>query len=127
VGAAVCYVVRAVASTEPLVESGSSNEACVEVRDIAAPPAPAGLAVLPRAGGLELLWSTSPAADVAGYRVYRTAPGGERERVAEVGVERSSWLDGTATRGAVYRYAVAAFDRSGNESEPSEAVEASPP
>jgi len=126
-GATACYVVRAVASTEPLVESGPSNEACVAVRDIAAPDAPAGLAVLPRAGGLELLWSPSPAADVAGYRVYRTAPGGELARVAEVGVERSSWLDGTAARGAVYRYAVAAFDTSGNESEASEAVEASLP
>jgi hypothetical protein len=126
-GVTACYVVRAVASTEPLVESGPSNEACVAVRDIAAPDAPAGLAVLPREGGLEILWSPSAASDLAGYRVYRTAPGGERERVAEVGVERSSWLDGTAAPGAVYSYVVAAFDQSGNESEPSEAVEASLP
>jgi hypothetical protein len=126
-GATACYVVRAVASMEPLVESGPSNEACVAVRDIAAPDAPAGLAVLPREGSLELLWSPCSASDLAGYRVYRTAPGGERERVAEVGVELTSWLDATAARGAVYQYVVAAFDQSGNESEPSEAVEASLP
>jgi hypothetical protein len=42
-------------------------------------------------------------------------------------VERTSWLDGTAAPRAVYQYAVGAFDQSGNESEPSEAVEASLP
>ena len=127
VGSAVCYVVRAVTSTDPLVESAPSNEACVAVRDIAAPDPPAGLAVLPREGGLELLWSPSAAADIAGYRVYRTAPGGPRERLAEVGAERTSWLDTTAVRGAVYAYAIAAFDQAGNESEPGEPVEASLP
>ena len=39
------------------------------------PAAPAGVAVLPREGGLEVLWSPSADADLAGYRVYRTAPG----------------------------------------------------
>ncbi len=126
-GATACYVVRAVASTEPLVESAPSNEACVEVRDVAAPAAPAGVAVLPREGGLEILWGPSVDTDVAGYRVYRVAPGASRERVAEVGTNRSAWLDETARRGVAYAYSVTAFDQAGNESAPAEPVEASLP
>jgi hypothetical protein len=126
-GATACYVVRAVASTEPLVESAPSNEVCVDVRDIVAPAAPSGVAVLTRESGLEILWSPSAAADLAGYRVYRTAPGAPRERIAEVGTNRSAWLDETARRGVAYAYTVAAFDQAGNESAPAEQVEASLP
>jgi hypothetical protein len=126
-GATACYVVRAVGSTDPLIESGPSNEACVDNRDITAPAVPAGVAVLPREGGLEVLWGPSADADLAGYRVYRTAPGAARERIAEVATNRSSWLDVTASRGIAYAYTVTAFDQAGNESAPAEPVEASLP
>jgi hypothetical protein len=126
-GTTACYVVRAVASTQPLVESSPSNEACADVRDIAPPAAPAGLAVLPREGGLEILWSPSAEADLAGYRVYRTAPGGGPERIAEVGAGRAAWLDEGAERGVAYRYTVTAVDKAGNESGPTEPVEAGLP
>ncbi len=126
-GATACYVVRAVASTEPLVESAPSNEACVDMRDVTAPAAPSGVAVLPREGGLEVLWGPSADADLAGYRVYRAAAGGPREKVAEVGTNRSAWLDETARRGVAYAYTVAAFDQAGNESASAEPVEASLP
>jgi hypothetical protein len=126
-GATACYVVRAASSTEPLIESAPSNEACVEVRDIA-PPAPlAGLAVLPREGGLEVLWSPSAEADLAGYRVYREAPGGPPEKVADVESSHAAWLDETVERGVVYRYTVTALDQAGNESERAEPVEAGLP
>jgi fibronectin type 3 domain-containing protein len=127
VGVKACYVVRAVASTQPLVESAPSNEACVEVRDVTPPAPPAGLAVLPREGGLEILWSPSAESDLAGYRVYRAGPGGEPKRVAEVAAGRSSWLDESAQQGVDYRYTVTAFDKAGNESEPTEPVEATLP
>jgi predicted small lipoprotein YifL len=126
-GETACYVVRAVASTGPLVESAPSNEACVEVRDVAAPATPAGLAVLPREGALEVLWAPSVEPDLAGYRVYRAGAGGEMEKVAELATTRASWLDETARPGIVYRYSVSAFDRAGNESPPAEPVEASLP
>ena len=38
-------------------------------------------------------------ADLAGYRVYRTAAGGPRERLAEVGTNRSAWLDDDGAAG----------------------------
>jgi hypothetical protein len=126
-GETACYVVRAVASTDPLIESAPSNEACVEVRDVAAPATPTGLAVLPREGGLEVLWSPSAEPDLAGYRVYRTVPGSPPEKIADVGPGRASWLDDTAQRGIDYRYAVTALDQAGNESPATDPVEASLP
>ena len=126
-GATVCYVVRAVGSPDPLIESAPSNEACVDVRDITAPATPAGLAVLPREGGLEILWSPSVEDDLAGYRVYRAGPGGEKEKLAEVAASRSNWLDTTARSGVTYRYSISATDQAGNESPPGASVEATPP
>ncbi len=126
-GEKVCYVVRAAASLEPLVESGPSNEACLGVRDIKPPEAPSGLAVLPREGGLELVWTPSPEDDLAGYRVYREAAGEPLARVAELEPGRAGWTDATAKPGVAYRYTVTAFDRAGNESAPTAPLEASLP
>ena len=69
------------------------------VRDVAAPAAPAGVAVLPREGGLEVLWGPSADATSPATASIATAPGGPRERIAEVGTNRSAWLDETAAAG----------------------------
>jgi fibronectin type 3 domain-containing protein len=116
-----------VASPAPLIESAASNEACVEVRDVTAPAPPVGLVVLPREAGLELLWSPSAETDLVGYRIYRTPPGGEPVRLAEIEMTRTSWVDTTARRGVAYRYAISAFDHAGNESPSGRSVEASLP
>ena len=92
-----CYVVRAVASHEPLIESGSSNEVCLTARDIAPPTVPAGLTLLAEPGALELRWSPSPEADLALYRVYRAGPTGAAEKIAEVPAGTTVFLDTTAT------------------------------
>jgi len=126
-GAAVCYVVRAVASPEPLIESDPSNEVCVERKDIVAPEPPAGLAVLPRQGGLELLWSPSAEEDLAGYRVYRAAGDEAPQRLAELPFAKASYLDESAQKGVVYRYTLKAFDAAGNESPASDAAEGALP
>ena len=122
-GQTACYVIRAVSSREPLVESGSAEEACVAVADITAPGTPTGLTILPVAEGLELSWSPSPEADLAGYRVLRTAGPGTAEPLAEVAPNQTQFVDKTAALGAVYFYRLVAFDRAGNASPPSEAVE----
>ena len=114
-----CYVVRAVVSNDPLIESASSNEACLTARDIAPPTVPAGLTLLARPGALELRWSASPEADLAFYRVYRAAPTGAAERIAVVQAGTTLFLDDTATAGTAYRYTITAVDRAGNESGPS--------
>jgi hypothetical protein len=112
-----CYTVRAVAALEPLVESGPSNEACVDSKDEFAPAPPAGLSALGRDDGVELTWSPSPEGDLAGYRVWRTAAaGGSPERLIELRGGERQYVDKTAVRGASYRYTVTAFDQAGNES-----------
>jgi hypothetical protein len=114
-----CYVARAVVSTEPLIESDSSNEACLKAVDVAPPAAPAGLTVLARPGGLELRWSPSPESDLQHYRVYRATGTGDPEKLAEIPPGPTVYLDLTAVSGSVYRYTVTAVDRAGNESAPS--------
>ncbi len=126
-GVTVCYVVRAVGSVDPLIESAPSNEVCLEPRDITPPATPAGLAVLPRGGGLELLWSPSSEEDLAGYRVYRSAGGAAPARLAELPAEKTSYLDQAVQPGARYAYTISAFDKAGNESPPSDPVEAALP
>jgi hypothetical protein len=118
-GATSCYVIRAVGSVDPLIESAPSNEVCLDVRDVAPPSPPTGLAVVPRGGGLEVVWSPSSDPDLAGYRVYRAAAEGEASRVGEVPAGATAWLDTSTEAGTLYRYTVAAFDGAGNEGPPS--------
>src|SRR5262249_8172541 len=122
-----CYVVRFVAGKEPLVESASSAEACVTFKDIAAPAPPIGVAVVLRGDGVEISWSPSPEADLAGYRVYRSAPPGEPPvRRAELRAQQTSTVDASPRTGIVSVYTVTAFDRAGNESAPSSPVQVRP-
>jgi len=122
-----CYVVRTVASTEPIVESASSPEGCVENRDVFPPAAPTGVAVLPGEDAVEVSWSPSLEADLASYRVYRASDGGAPARVADVPASDTTFRDASAPRGQPLRYTVTAVDRAGNESPPSGAVEARRP
>jgi len=115
-GARYCYVVAHVDSMQPLVASADTSEACLDVKDLRAPAAPTGVALLPQAGGLEVSWSPSPETDVLNYRVYRTAPGEELKKVVERTGSERLFLDKTAAHGARYRYVVTAVDRAGNES-----------
>jgi hypothetical protein len=116
-----CYVVGTVVSTEPVIESARTAEACVSVRDIVPPASPAGVAALGGADGVEVSWSPSSEADLAGYRIYRSAPGqeGAPTAVGEVRPPETSWRDTTAAPGTRYVYTVTAIDRTGNESPPS--------
>lgn len=122
-GQSLCYSVRAVASLEPIVESASSEEACVAVADITPPATPAGLSILAAAEGIELTWSPSSEADLAGYRILRSAPAGAAETLAEVPPKETQFLDKSAMRGLRYRYRIVAFDHAGNASAPSEPAE----
>ncbi len=127
IGQQWCYVVATVVSTEPVVESARSNEACLSVRDIVPPASPVGVAALGGPDGVEVSWSPSAEADLASYRVYRQAPGGPREPVGEVAPPETSLRDATAARGVPYAYTVTAVDRAGNESPPSAAAPGSRP
>ncbi|MTE23576.1 fibronectin type III domain-containing protein [Microbacterium sp. ZXX196] len=84
--------------------------------------APTGLAldgveISGQTGTVALSWQAAPEAE--SYRVYRTAPDGAAELVAET--EGTSATDDTAAAGSSYSYAVAAVTP-GGESVPSEEV-----
>ena len=113
-----CYVARVVTSPDPLVESGDSPEACVEVKDIFAPAPPTGLAALLQEDEVEVSWSPSADADLAGYRLYRASAGGAPERVAEVPAGQTTARD-RPPAGAVHAYTLTTVDHKGNESAPS--------
>lgn len=121
-----CYAVRTVAATDPLVESVPTPEACVAAVDVAPPAAPAGAAVLARAGALEFSWSPSAEADLAGYRVYRAPRGGRAELLAELPKSTTLHRDADVRQGVVHVYTVTAVDAAGNESPPSAGAQGSP-
>lgn len=117
-----CYVVRSVQSTTPLIESGNSNEACLDVADRKAPDPPTGVAVLPRDGHPEVSWSPSGEADLRSYRVRRATSGSEPAEIGTVTAPDRTYTDREAPAGATLAYTVTATDAAGNESAPSEAA-----
>jgi hypothetical protein len=114
-GESWCYVVRAVASATPLVESAPSNEACAEAKDLVAPAAPTGLTAVAQEKGVELRWSAPPDTDVASYRVYRRVGRGGPEPLADLPAPATRFLDEAPPEGLRLRYQVSALDGAGNE------------
>lgn len=124
-----CYAVRFVAQAAPPVESDASNEACVGVRDIAAPAAPAGLALIQGPQGVEISWTSGAEPDLAGYRVYRAVEPSTVEQAvvrAEIAKETTVFRDGDLSAGLVHAYFVVAVDTAGNESPRSEILQVRP-
>jgi hypothetical protein len=118
-GESLCYVVRTAASTDPVVESEPTAEACLEVRDVAPPAAPLGVTALLREGTAELSWSPGSEPDLASYRVYRTPRGGAPERIAELPASETQWRDARLAPDDAFSYTVTAVDAAGNEGPPS--------
>jgi fibronectin type 3 domain-containing protein len=123
---AYTYMVQRVVKLEGGREAVSepSQERSITAKDTFPPEAPAGLSASAAPNSIELTWEGNSEADLAGYRVYRAPPGGNFERITETPAI-PHYSDASAERGKMYRYAVSAFDRAGNESAqsaPSEAV-----
>jgi hypothetical protein len=111
------------------LESDDSNGAILTPLDTFPPAAPQGVvaAVLPGAEAgksvVDLSWSISIEADLAGYRVYRSEKQGERGELltAEL-LLTPAYRDNSVAIGQNYWYSVGAVDRSGNESALSDPV-----
>jgi len=127
-GKTYVYTVAAVMSLDPVLESPLGGEREIEYRDVFAPDPPRDPVALPEAGQVRLVWEDSPAADVAGYQVYRRsgAPGAadDWQRLTEQPSSRREYLDGGLAPGTAWIYRVTAVDGEGNESEPSTEVRA---
>jgi hypothetical protein len=119
-----CYVARTVASREPVVESASSSEACLDVKDVFAPEPPSGVSALATApGAVEVAFSPSPDGDLEHYRVFRSVGGGPFVRVGELSASERTFIDRDVSSGQSYVYQITALDKQGNESAPSKGAE----
>jgi fibronectin type 3 domain-containing protein len=89
------------------------------------PTVPSGLTVTSAKRGFNLTWNPATDAEtrVVGYSVYRaTATSGPFSRVATT--DKTTYADTGASRNATYWYYVTASDLAGNESSPSQMVQA---
>ncbi len=122
-GKPVRYLVQAIVKTGTgEVESDPSAELTKTPADEFPPAVPAGLTAVPTAASIELTWDRDTEPDLAGYRVYRAAPGGEFVKIGET-TEAPSYGDKQLEAGKQYRYKISAFDKSGNESKQSPEIE----
>lgn len=79
------------------------------------PPAiPSGLTAIAGAGSIQLAWERNLESDLKGYFIYRSVDNGPFEKLAEA--DTPTYSDSTVQKGKQYRYAISAFDQSGNES-----------
>lgn len=116
------YSVTAVSSGTPPVQSPFAPAAAIDYEDRFPPDAPTDLVALVERGRIRLLWSPVDAPDLLGYRIYRSADGGDEQRLNDDPVTTVDWSDSDVVAGGAYTYRVTALDREGNEGPPSEAV-----
>lgn len=121
------YAVVAVAAREPLVEGALSTEREILYEDRFGPAPPRGLMSLPGEGFVRLVWEGVAEPDVAGYLVERADPGSDFHRVTTAPIAELELTDRGLASGFLFRYRVAAIDRSGNLGNFSSAIEARVP
>jgi hypothetical protein len=118
-----CFTVRIAEGAAGVVSLGSpSRPACATPVDRFAPAAPTSLNAFPGEGAIELLWTGSASADVAGYIVLRgEGPDGTLQPLTAAPIAATQYRDQSAKAGATYSYQVVAVDgaRPPNRSEPS--------
>jgi len=120
-----------VTSTGARLDSGSMgctpHDGSPPPPDETAPAAPSGLVAGGGDGSVALDWSTSPAADLDGYDVYRsTSQGGPYTQVNGARLSASAYTETGLSNGSTYYYVVKATDTAGNQSEASSEASATP-
>jgi hypothetical protein len=107
-----CYEVRAVRGVgADAVVSAPSERQCVMLVDVFAPAPPSNLATVVRPGAIDLIWESSPDADVWGYVILRgTAGDATLQPLNATPVIETQFTDTTVVAGTRYVYAVMAVD-----------------
>ena len=120
----------AVAALDLVQREGAQSQSVAATPEDRTPPAPvASVVVSPAEGVVNLTWRRSPEPDAAGYMVERgRKQDGPFARITTVPIPaaRPEFVDTTVRGIAPYFYRIVARDQSGNESAPSNAVEALP-
>jgi fibronectin type 3 domain-containing protein len=112
-GAEQCYRIRSASSLDPaVVEGEASAPQCVTARDQFPPAAPSGLAAVPTAGQISLIWDANTEKDLAGYLVLRGEGGADAALAAitPAPIKETAYRDTTVKPGVSYVYAVVAID-----------------
>lgn len=109
-------------AAEGLATSEISEPVTITPVDTFAPATPAGLSVLTGPAANQLSWERNQETDLALYRVFRAVGQGAFVKVFE-SPTAASYRDAAIASGQLYRYAVSAVDKKGNESPKSEPVE----
>ena len=104
-------------------EAQSELSAVAEItpEDRFPPATPTGLRAAASPNSVELSWDANTETDLAGYRLYRSVPGGPIEKIADLAVP--AYSDHKVEHEKTYHYEVSAVDRVGNESPHSAPVE----
>lgn len=100
-------------------ESAKSSEVSATAVDTVAPDAPTALsATAVSATQINLSWTAPTAADVQGYKVFRSGTsGGPYTEIADVaGAASTSYSDTTAAANTTYYYVVRSYDEAANQS-----------
>jgi hypothetical protein len=92
-----------------------------------APAEPRGVRSITGDGQVLIEWYPNQETDLEGYIIYSNLEEtGKYEEIARVGRSVSSYVDEDVDNGVTYYYAVSAYDREGNESDPSPVIEDTP-
>jgi hypothetical protein len=111
VGTEQCYRVRSVAVVAPvMLEGDASAPACVTPRDQFPPAAPRGLAAVPTAGQISLIWDANGEKDLAGYIVLRGETPEALAAITPAPIKETSYRETTVKPGTRYVYAIVAVD-----------------
>ena len=113
------YVVTSlVAEEETFYESNFSSIVQVVPGDYTPPDMLLNFSAFNFQGGIQLVWTPSFAADLAGYRVYRRDDvTGIDQILVVLSPAKHELFDSTAQSGRAYHYRVTAFDRSDRKNE----------
>ena len=109
---------------EQQVEGDDTPIVQVVAHDVFPPATPSGLQAVFSGPGqkpfIDLIWAPNTEPDLAGYSVYRHAPGTEPVKINSELVKAPAFRDSGVVAGSQYSYSVSAVDVRGNESPHSE-------
>jgi hypothetical protein len=107
-----CYRIRGVTIVDPVsVEGEASAPQCVTPLDRFPPAAPRGLAAVPTAGQISLIWDANTEKDLAGYLVLRgEGPEGQLGAITAAPIKETSYRDTAVKPGVRYVYVIVALD-----------------
>ena len=120
----ITYYYRVLGSIEA-VSIGALGPVAALPRDITPPPQPT-LTVVEEEGEIISRASGSDVPDLAGYHIERREPGAGWSRITSIAISREEFIDRNVSVNTLYDYRVYAIDDTGNRSEYSMIVSASP-